>query len=170
MQPLPETTKSALSQQCARELLDSVPPFIWFIRRQMRKYRSGLSLPQFRSLARVNRPPQATLSAVAEHLGSTLPTASRIVGGLANKGLVSRGDCKWDRRQVLFELTPRGRQVLEAARKAAQMQLEVELNKLTPQDRRSLMGATKILKSLFGPARPDAPRPNGRKTNGAMRR
>jgi DNA-binding MarR family transcriptional regulator len=163
MQQLLETTKSPLSVQCAREILDSVPPVIWFIRRQMRSYRSGLSLPQFRSLARVNRPPQATLSAVAEHLGATLPTASRIVGGLVDKGLVARQDCRWDRRQVLLELTPRGRQVLVAAHKAAQEQMEVELTKLTPQERKSLIGATKILKSLFGPAKDGAAKSNGRK-------
>jgi len=152
MQQLLRTTKSPPADECAGELLDALPPVMWFIRRQMRSHRGGLSLAQFRSLGRVSRPPQASLSAVAEHLGATLPTASRIVGGLVDKGLIVREGCRWDRRQVLFDLTPRGREVLQTARKAAQRQLELELSNLSPEHRRSLVGATKILKSVFGPA------------------
>ena len=153
MQQLLETTKkSPLVVECAREVLDALPPVMWFIRRQMRSHRGGLSLAQFRSLVRANRRPQATLSDLAEHLGCAMPTASRIVGGLVDKGLMVREGCRWDRRLVFFTLTAKGRDVLHAARKAAQQQMELELDKLTPQERKTLIQATGILKSIFGPA------------------
>src|SRR5580658_7623362 len=113
MQPLLETTKSPGIETCAREVLDTSPPISWFIRRQMRSHRGGLSMAQFRSLIRVNRPPAASLSAVAEHLGASLPTTSRIVQGLVDKGLLSRAGCRWDRRQITLELTAKGRGMLQ---------------------------------------------------------
>jgi DNA-binding MarR family transcriptional regulator len=173
MQQLPGTTKSPLIVDCAREILDAVPPVMRFIRRQMRSHRGGLSLAQFRSLVRVNQPPQATLSSVAEHLGATMPTTSRIVAGLVEKGLVDRQDCRWDRRQVLFELTPRGRDVLQTARKAAQKEMEVELEKLNSPQCKSLINATKIFKIVFGPALDgarDAARRNPRRSRNTVRR
>jgi DNA-binding MarR family transcriptional regulator len=148
----PAAEKSPMVVQCAREVLDAVPPVMWFIRRQMRTHRGGLSLAQFRSLVRVERPPQATLSSVAEHLGATLPTASRIVAGLVDKGLMIRNDCRWDRRQVLLELTGRGREVLKNARKWTQQYMELELEKLTQSQRKALIVAARVLKSVFGPA------------------
>jgi DNA-binding MarR family transcriptional regulator len=171
-QLLEATNKSPQIVECAREVLDALPPVMWFVRRQMRSHRGGLSLAQFRSLVRVNRPPQATLSDVAEHLGATLPTASRIVSGLVDKSLVVRQGCRWDRRQVLFELTARGREVLQTARQATQRHMESELDKLTAQERKSLIHATKILKSLFGPAGDlvvTSGRGAGRKRGGAGR-
>ena len=39
----------------------------------------GLSVPQFRALALLSRNPTASLSMVAEHLGSSQPGASRLI-------------------------------------------------------------------------------------------
>jgi DNA-binding MarR family transcriptional regulator len=152
MQQLPSTTKSPWVAAAAREVLDAMPPVMWFVRRQMRSHRGGLSMAQFRSLVRADRPPQATLSSVAEHLGATLPTASRIVAGLVDKGFILRNDCRWDRRQVLLELTPRGKEVLHKARKATQRHMEQELNKLSRTQYKALIEAAQVLKGIFGPA------------------
>src|SRR5580700_10156635 len=100
MQPLRITTDSESGTDCALDLLDAVPPVIWFIRREMRAFRKGLSLPQFRTLSLINRQPAASLSAVADHLGASLPTASRMVQGLVAQGLLARKGCREDRRQL----------------------------------------------------------------------
>jgi DNA-binding MarR family transcriptional regulator len=180
MQQLPETIKSSIRspirspivEECARELLDSMPPVMWFIRRQMRAHRGGMSLAQFRSLARVNRNPSASLSNVAEHLGASLPTTSRIVTGLVEKGFLVRHNCRWDRRQVSLDLTPRGREVLQTARKAAQQHMETELGNLPATDLGALIKATKILKGIFGPANTPAPvvAANGNPSGGRSRK
>jgi DNA-binding MarR family transcriptional regulator len=151
MQLLPETIKTASVEECAREVLDGVPPVTWFIRRQMRSHRGGLSLAQFRSLVRVNRYPNASLSMVAEHLGASLPTASRIIAGLVDKKLLERHGCRWDRRQVSLDLTTKGREVLQVARKATQIGMERELANLTPQHRAAVVNAMQILRAVFAP-------------------
>jgi len=161
MQPLPETTKAAGVEECAREVLDSSPPISWFIRRQMRSHRGGLSMAQFRALIRVNRPPAASLSSVAEHLGASLPTTSRIVQGLVDKNLVMRHGCRWDRRQITLELTPKGREMLQAARSATQESMAAKLAELPAAQRALIVKAMRILRELFWPELLPKPAANG---------
>src|SRR5437762_10959092 len=103
---LPATKSAPTTQACAATLLEALPSVRWFIRRNMRRQRAkGLSVPQFRNLVLLRQYPAATLSLVAEHLGSTLPTASRIVTGLVGRSLIARKACRDDRRQIRLELT-----------------------------------------------------------------
>jgi DNA-binding MarR family transcriptional regulator len=132
--------------------MESVPLAAGFMRRQMRGHRGGLSMSQFRTLLRVDREPLTSLSAVAEHLGSTLPTVSRIVTGLVDKGLVvRRGDQNGDRRRMSLTLTAQGRAVLARARRGTQRQMEQVLGELSPQRRKDLLEAMSILRDVFGP-------------------
>jgi len=144
MQQLFEATKSATTE-CAKEVLESVPPVVWFMRRQMRSHRG-------RSLVRASRQPAATLTDIAEHLGASLPTTSRIVTGMVQKGLIVRRSCRWDRRQVLLDLSPRGKAVLQTARKATQQRMELELQRLSGPDQATVVAAMEILKGIFAPA------------------
>src|SRR5437016_14469786 len=105
------------ARRCAKAMLDGLPPVMWFIRREMRRHRTcGLTVPQFRALALVDRYPTASLSLVAEHLGSSQPSASRLITGLVSRGLVTRRECPEDRRQVKLLLTRSGKSVLARAR------------------------------------------------------
>src|ERR1700722_18906154 len=111
----------ATAKVCAQELLDSLPPVMRFVRKLMRSHRSkGLSVPQFRALCLFRTVPDANLSAVADFLGASLPTTSRIVSGLVTKGFVHRhrSDQSKDRRCVKLSLTPKGRAAMENARVA----------------------------------------------------
>ena len=68
---------------CVARVLEVSPPVVRVLRNLMRTNRlQGLSVPQFRALALLNRTPNASLSMVAEHVGSSLPAASRMVDGL----------------------------------------------------------------------------------------
>src|ERR1039458_10532534 len=62
---------------CASEILDAVPAVLQFIRAQIWRH-SGpdLSVPQFRTLAFLNRTPGTSLSALAEFLGLSLDRKS----------------------------------------------------------------------------------------------
>src|SRR3954470_22241366 len=85
---------------CARAMLDGLPLVMWFIRREMRHHRTGgLSVPQFRALCLLDRYPTISLSNVAEHLGSSQPSASRLITGLVSRRLVKREESSDDRRQ-----------------------------------------------------------------------
>src|SRR5437763_9991505 len=124
----PATDSSTAADECARAMLDGLPPVMWFIRRNMRQQRiGGLSVPQFRALCLLARFPTASLSHVAEHLGSSQPSASRLISGLVTRGLVAREECADDRRQVTLVLTPKGKQVQASAHRATQERLAEEI-------------------------------------------
>lgn len=60
-------------RQCAHQILDVTPMILQAIRQEMRKSSSAeLTVPQFRTLAFLNRNPGASLSAAAEFIGLTL--------------------------------------------------------------------------------------------------
>ena len=159
MQLLSPTTNSrgtdplGLPQECAEELLDALPPVMRFLRKHMRGSRDrGLSVPQFRAMVFLRTMPAAKLSAVAEFLGASMPTTSRIVSGLVNKGLVRRCERCNDRRCVELALTARGAQVAEKSHTATRALLASEFEALSEEDREALLRAMKSLRSLFAPS------------------
>jgi len=153
MQLLSPTTEAPPVAACAREVLDAAPILIWYVRLHMRRHRKGLSIPQFRALVKIRNEPAASLSAVAEHLGGSLPTASRTVATLVAKGLASRAPCTRDRRQCALTLTPRGRRIVENALAATQAQMEAELSGLSPAQRATVREAMALLLTAFDRAK-----------------
>jgi DNA-binding MarR family transcriptional regulator len=150
LSPASNSARSSSASRCASVMLDGLPPVMWFIRCRMRKHRTrGLSVPQFRALALLDRYPTASLSLVAEHLGSSQPSASRLISGLVSRGLVTRRECVADRRQITLLLTPRGKSVLRAAQQATQESVAAEIEKLTGQERATVESAMTILRDLF---------------------
>ena len=133
-------------------MLDGLPPVMWFIRRNMRQQRiGGLSVPQFRALCLLARFPAASLSDLSEHLGSSQPSASRLISGLVTRGLVKRNECADDRRQVTLVLTPRGKEVQSKSHRATQQRLAEEIAHLPEDKRRAIVSAMEILLDVFGP-------------------
>ena len=80
---------------CAQEILEVVPAVMLAIRAELRRHRTAdLSVPQFRTLAFIDRQADASLSDVAEHIGLTLPSMSKIVDGLVTRKFVTRGHAR----------------------------------------------------------------------------
>ena len=135
-------------------MLDGMPQVMWFIRRHMRRHRTrGLSVPQFRALVLIERFPEASLSAIAEHLGSTLPSASRLMTGLVDKGLVERESSTEDRRRVSLLLTARGKSVLSAAQTETQDAVAAKVADLTDAQRATIAQAMQLLQDIFANVR-----------------
>jgi len=138
---------------CARAILDGLPQVMWFIRRHMRSHRTaGMTVPQFRALAIIDSLPDPSLSEIAEYLGATEPTTSRVVSGLVNRGYVTRKTCSDDRRQCALALTARGRAILATARRATLQGLSGELEHLDPAQRQTVIAAMRVLRDTFAPA------------------
>ena len=136
----------------ARLVLDGVPSVMWFVRAQMRENRTAdLSVPQFRTLILLQRWPHASISHIAEHLGASLPSASRLVTGLVQRKLIRRKASKSDRRQTTLELTATGRVVLRRAQRATLRSLAQKLKGLTEQERANLAAAMTLLPRVFDP-------------------
>jgi DNA-binding MarR family transcriptional regulator len=126
------------------------------IRAEMRRQRGhDLSVVQLRTLAFLNRNPGAPLSAVAEHVGLTLPSMSSQVSGLVGRNLLNRSTAAHDRRYLTLTLTDQGRAVYEAARRNALEQITSMLDTLSPREQATLIEALTLLAGLF-PPRPAA--------------
>ena len=149
MQSLSPTTEPVSSQACAAAILDSVPHLIWYVRRHMRRHRKGLSVPAFRTLIKVECGENVSLSCVAEHLGASLPTSSRIVAKLVQKGFLTRCECPHDRRQIVLCLTPQGKAITEAARQASIEQMTKEFGEVPAKDREAICRAMEILSKFL---------------------
>lgn len=123
-------------------------------------------MSQFRSLVRVEREESVSVTDIADHVGTSLSTTSRVVDGLVARGFLARATSKIDRRRVNVSITGKGRAVLQAARNATRQELTRVFASLDEREHATLRDAMEILRRLFPfPGRDipaSEPRTNGR--------
>ena len=135
---------------CARELMDTVPQIIQAIRVEMRLGRgANISIPQFRTLRFIQRHIDSSLSDIADHLGLTLPSASKLVDGLVKQKLVNRQESATDRRRLTLGLTQSGESIVNIARANAHASLANKLSVLSDDELDTVMHAMELLRPLF---------------------
>jgi DNA-binding MarR family transcriptional regulator len=133
----------------AAAILETVPLAMRAIRDRMRKGRpAGMSLPQFRALLYVRRHPGTGLSEIGEHLGTSVPAASELVGRLVRQNLVLRATDPAERRRIQLTLSPSGRDQLEGAEEGAIEWLRGLVAQLNDERARALVAALADLRSL----------------------
>jgi DNA-binding MarR family transcriptional regulator len=108
-----------------------------------------LSVPQFRALRFVARHPQASLSDLAAHLGTTRPAASKLADRLVELGVLDRSVALADRRQAALALTDRGQGALQRARDAVQAQMAERLGGLASSELEHCAQSLTTLRALF---------------------
>ena len=139
-----------LLEPCAHELMDTAPKIMQAIRVEMRRGRgSDISIPQFRSLAFIQRNPDSSLSSLAEHLGLTLPSVSKLVDGLVKQKLVIRQESKADRRRLTLVLTQTGASIVDSARTGARANLAKKLECLSDDEMKTIYQAMQLLRPIF---------------------
>ena len=139
-----------LLDTCARELMDTAPKIMQSIRIEMRRGRGAdLSIPQFRTLRFIQRSPNSSLSDLANHLGLTLPSVSKLVDGLVKQELVSRQESAADRRYITLMLTQNGESIVDSARASAQANLAEILSCLSNDELKTIHQAMEMLFPLF---------------------
>lgn len=144
---------------CAGEILETVPLVMQFIRVEMRRSRGpGISVPQFRVLTFLSRTDGASLSAVADRVGLSLPAMSRLIDGLVSRELVQREESSEDRRRVTLRPTTLGGELVRTARAGAKTRLAEALTELAPAERATLAEAMELLHRVFLP-KPRSPTP-----------
>ncbi len=142
----------ASPDECARQVLETVPLIMRAIRVEMRSHRTPeISVPQFRTLAFLNNHEGASLSAAAEFIGLTLPSMSKMVDGLVARSLVTRQTHPDDRRRMTLALTTRGRSIYQSAHEATQACLADRLATLPAPERLAIAQAMEALRPLFTP-------------------
>jgi ABC-2 type transport system ATP-binding protein len=129
-------------EECARELLETVPTIMQDIKTQMRSHRTpDLTIPQFRTLVYADRNPGTSLSDLAEHLGLTLPSTSKLVDDLLKRGFITREEHPIDRRRLKLALTVRGIEILDASRTATLAYFAKKLVNTSASDRAAIIQA-----------------------------
>jgi DNA-binding MarR family transcriptional regulator len=137
------------AQEAALTVLETVPPVMRAIRSRMREGRpAGVSVPQFRALVYIRRHPGTDLSAVADHLGTSLPAASELVARMVRQDLVERETDQASRRRICLTLSPAGSSYLEAAELRTTEWLMEVLGRLDPDRLAALVAALRDLRSL----------------------
>jgi len=137
-------------EEAAFEVLETVPAVMRVLRAEMRQHRQpGLGVPQFRALAYIKNQPGAGLNDLAEHLGLTPASTSKLVDGLVERSLVERNESPRDRRRIMLNLTSQGFSVWENAYHHTQASLARRLALVSVADREILVRAMRILQPLF---------------------
>ncbi|OUL33540.1 MarR family transcriptional regulator [Nostoc sp. T09] len=146
-------------EQCAAKMMETIPIIIKFFRAEMRRNASflpeSLSVPQFRTLAFLDRHPSVSLSQVAEHLGVTRATASTLTERLVQKNLVSRVENPQERRHVLLNLTDTGKYHLQQIRSLTSARIALVLTDLPEEQIRSVVEGLTVLSSTFEKVMPE---------------
>ena len=138
--------------EVALAILETVPASMRAIREQMRSSRAdGLSVAQFRLMRFVRRNPGTGLSALADHLGISMPAASQLVERVVRAGFLSRDTKPTERRRVELRLTPAGGQALALCDERTVAWLCDRLSGLEPDQLVAIGGALRQIRSILGP-------------------
>lgn len=109
-----------------------------------------VTLTQYRSLVVLaSRGPQG-IASLAEVLGVTPPTASRLCDRLVRKGLVRRRTDRNDRRQVRVALTEAGRRLIDVVTERRRREIADLLSAVPEDARRSVAAGLQLLADAAG--------------------
>ncbi len=149
MQSLDKETINITSSVCSAQLIELVPIIMRSISGEMRlRTLPGLTVPQYRTLNYLQRHPRSSLSDVANYLGLTLPSTSKLVQKFVIQKVVQRRVAR-DRRRVCLSLTQQGTASLAQAREETRQKLMENLDLLTPEELSTISEALKMLSSAF---------------------
>lgn len=109
-----------------------------------------VTLSQYRVLVVLaSRGPQG-VAAIADSLGVTPPTASRLCERLVRKGLVRRRTDRNDRRQVRVALTESGRNLVDVVTERRRQEIAGLLRSVPQEARRSMVAGLQLLAEAAG--------------------
>jgi DNA-binding MarR family transcriptional regulator len=155
------------AQECVREVLDVAPLVMRSLRAEFRSHRGKeINIPQYRTLMYLRRSPGASLSNVAEHLGITPPSTSKLVNDLVERDLIDRQTSPADRRKITLILTPKGLDLAETSLRQTQAAYVERFATLPGETLALITQAMRELRVIFssaeqGPSRP-VPAEDGR--------
>lgn len=105
-----------------------------------------VSATQYRALASLALRGPRNASVLAEELGVGRPATTKLVDRLVRRRLINRKRDTVDRRQVILEVTEKGREIVRAVQQCRRRKLRRVLSELDPDAREAL---TRDLPSLL---------------------
>lgn len=109
--------------------------------RSLAEVAEEVTLTQYRSLVVLRSRGPQSVAALAETVGVTPPTASRLCDRLVRKGLVRRREDRRDRRAVRLALTETGRKLVDEVTERRRKEI-ARLLQAVPPDAQKLMAAS----------------------------
>jgi DNA-binding MarR family transcriptional regulator len=145
---------TSCQQDAAQEVLSIVPHVMRTVSAELR--RSGYAImPGHYHLMTMLARERYSLSEIAERQLVSLPTTSRSISTLVERGWVVRVRDPGDRRIIRLALTDEGQAVLAAIHKVAADAMTSQMDGLTDQDCENLVRGLAILHRVFN--HPDLP-------------
>jgi DNA-binding MarR family transcriptional regulator len=142
---------TAEAMACAAAVVEAAPLLMTTIRTVLAAcLPEDLTLPQLRVLLWVCRYPRVSLSVVAEHLGLSVSSISRIIDALVKRGDVQHRVSPENRRQAELMLTPQGEQALSAARTQVEIHIAAKLGSLSAEETAGVLAAMTRLQQACG--------------------
>lgn len=136
------------SATAARQILDILPPVMQTLAAELRSTGNLLTPSHFGVMVMLAYESH-NLSELAEYQAVSLPTMSGTIRRLVERGWVKRSRVAHDRRIVLLELTPLGREKLEQIRRQAEERLIALMESVTESDREALAMGLVVLHRIF---------------------
>jgi DNA-binding MarR family transcriptional regulator len=134
----------------SQQILEIIPLVMRTIAFELRQGEHLVVAPHFRVLWMLKHRAY-TLSELAEHQAVTLPTMSNSITILEERGWVARFRSDNDRRKVLIELSPAGRDVLSQVQREAEQRVTEHLSSLSESEGLKLIEGLQVLRSVFAP-------------------
>lgn len=137
------------SVECAEHLMTAVPPMM---RELWNRLQADMPLTVTNSqygLLSLLYHQQLTLTELAHGWGVSVPTMSKMVSLLVQRGWIVREACPTDRRRKLLNLTPAGLQILKKVQGAIQENIARSLDRLDDDQRAQVVAAIDLLSSTL---------------------
>ena len=141
--------------------LEIIPRTMRMVRMEIRRIAGDeFTTPQYRLLAKISKNSWSNQE-LAEWMGVSPPTMSKMVDKLVERGLVSRngtrkslsrqatGDAEPDRRKIAIHATARGIERTSQVRAAVQRIFARRIARLPAGRKRDLLAGLTVLKELF---------------------
>lgn len=137
-------------REIAREVLEILPMVMRTVAAELRRTGHLLMPGQYRLLAILSCR-SYSLGELAKKQVVSLPTMSKSINSLVERGWVRSERDPNDRRTVVIELTEKGREVLDRIERDAEARVAEMLSRLSPEERRKLRGGLSVLHQAFLP-------------------
>src|SRR5690349_2170137 len=115
---------------------------------RFRRPESPISLSQLSALSTLAKEGAMTPGALALRERVRPPSMTRVIASLCELGFVDRDAHPADGRQVLVSVSRAGTDLIEAERRASQEWLRQRLDRLDPDERRTLLVAADLMSAI----------------------
>lgn len=121
-----------------------------FMHRSMRGWMTfakstGLSMPQFSILMQLHHRGPCGMSEISERFDITAAAASQLTDKLVQGGYIERAEDPNDRRAKSIQLTPKGKELVDAGMTERYRWMDELVSKLSAEDRPKVVEALKVL-------------------------